>query len=167
MLLSPSLRKLALLAHITTSIGWIGAVAAFLVLALTGLQNPYPDFVRAAYLALEPVTWYTIIPLGFTALLTGLLLSLGTKLGLFRHYWIIFKLGINLLSLIILLLHTSIIHQVTAAAVAAPLSPDDLRGPRIQLVGYSIAALAALLLATILSVYKPRGLTPYGWRKQG
>jgi hypothetical protein len=31
---------------------------------------------------------------------------------------------------------------------------------------HSIAALLALLVATILSVYKPRGTTPYGLRKQ-
>jgi len=29
----------------------------------------------------------------------------------------------------------------------------------------SAAALAALLAATTLGVYKPRGLTSYGWRK--
>ena len=28
------------------------------------------------------------------------------------------------------------------------------------------AAVLALLVATTLSVYKPRGVTPYGWRKQ-
>ena len=167
MLLSPSLRKVALLAHIVSSISWIGAVAAFLALAFTGLRSPDPRLVRATYLAMEPITWYTIVPLAFAALLTGLLLSLGTKWGLFRHYWIIFKLGINLLSLFLLLLHTSIIHEMATAAAAAPLTSHDLRGPRIQLVEVSIAALVGLLLATILSVYKPKGLSPYGWRKQG
>lgn len=32
---------------------------------------------------------------------------------------------------------------------------------------HSIAALLALLVATFLSVYKPRGMTRYGMRKQG
>lgn len=40
----------------------------------------------------------------------------------------------------------------------------DLRGVRLQLVADAGAALAALLVATVLSVYKPRGLTKYGHR---
>ncbi|MGP3958869.1 hypothetical protein ACTWPT_22935 [Nonomuraea sp. 3N208] len=31
---------------------------------------------------------------------------------------------------------------------------------------HSIGGLIVLLLITILSVVKPQGLTPYGWRKQ-
>ena len=161
MLLTPSLRKAALLAHILSSIGWIGAVAAFLVLTLTGLRSTDALLVRAAYLAMEPVTWSVIVPLAISALLTGLVLSWTTKWGLFRHYWIIFKLLINCLCLFLLLLHTRIIHLVARSAAMGPLSPSDLIGPRTQLVEVSIAALGALLFATILSIYKPRGLTPY------
>ncbi len=31
---------------------------------------------------------------------------------------------------------------------------------------HSVLALLLLLVITILAVYKPRGMTPYGWRKQ-
>jgi len=161
-------RKLILLVHILASVGWVGAVASFLALALTGLLSTDPQMIRAAYLAMEPITRGVIVPLAFTSLTTGLLLSLGTKWGLLRHYWILIKLVINTLSLPILLLHTRIIHRVaTAAAVATTsLSSYDLHQDRIQLIIIAIAALAALLIATLLSVYKPSGLTPYGWRRQ-
>ena len=44
-------------------------------------------------------------------------------------------------------------------------SGADLGGLRIQLVTYAGAALLVLLVATALSMYKPRGWTRYGWRK--
>jgi len=159
------LRKLTLLAHVIFSIGWIGAVACFLALALTGLDSPDTLVVRAVYMALEPVTTYVIVPSSFAALLTGLLLSLGTRWGLY-HYWVLAKLLINVLSIIILLLHSQIIYYVSSAAKEANFSPADLGGTRTKLVVIAIAALAALLIATVLSVYKPRGVTPYGLPKQ-
>ena len=158
-------RKFALLLHIISSVGWIGAIAGFLALAVTGLSGRDAQMVRAVYMAMVPITWIIIVPLAFASLLTGLLLSLGTKWGLFRHYWVLVKLLINLLSIIILLLHTQIIRQVADAAAKTAFSGADLRGSRIQLVVAATAALLALVTATVLSVYKPRGMTPYGWNK--
>jgi len=39
-------------------------------------------------------------------------------------------------------------------------------GPTIELAAKAGAALLALLVATILSVYEPRGMTGYGWCKE-
>jgi len=39
-------------------------------------------------------------------------------------------------------------------------------GLQIQMLAAAGAALLALLVATGVSTYKPRGLTQYGWRKQ-
>jgi len=163
-MLGPYSRKLALLAHIVCSVAWIGAVAAFLTLALVGLRSLDPLAVQSAYLAMEPVTWFVIVPLSFVSLFTGLLLSLGTQWGLFRHYWVLIKFIINVLSIAILLMHTRIIHQVAVAATHMAFT--DLYAARVKLMVVSLAALLALLLATGLSVYKPRGLTSYGWRER-
>jgi hypothetical protein len=154
------LRKLALLAHIIFSVGWLGSVAGFLSLAVAGLTSTNTQIVRAAYLAMEPITWFVIVPLAFASFLTGLVLSLGTQWGLFRHYWILGKLLINFLSIPILLLHTRVIDYMASTAARRDLSHADLSGPGTKLVVTAIAALVALLVATILSVYKPRGLTP-------
>jgi hypothetical protein len=153
------IRKLTLLAHIIFSIGWLGSVAGFLALAVAGRTGTNPQIVRAAYLAMEPITWFVIVPFAFASFFTGLLLSLGTQWGLFRHYWILGKLLINLFSLPILLLHTRVIDDMAGKAARANLSRADLLGPGTQLVVTAIAALAALLVASILSVYRPRGLT--------
>ena len=44
--------------------------------------------------------------------------------------------------------------------------PGDLRGLRIQLVGDATGALVVLLVNTVLSIYKPRGMTRRGRRAQ-
>jgi len=85
--LTPSLRKFALTAHVTSSVGWLGAVASFLVLAIAGLIGDDDQMVRSVYLATDLTTWFVIVPLAFASLLTGLVVALGTQWGLFRHYW--------------------------------------------------------------------------------
>ena len=159
--MTPALRKLMLLVHIVTAVGWPGSVASFLVLAVTGLTSTNTLIVRSVYQAMPFVTWFVIVPLAFASLFTGILLSLGTKWGLFRHYWVFIKLLINAVSIPILLLHTRIIVEVAGAAAKAALSPADFHEERVQLVIIAIAALLVLLAATILSIYKPRGATPF------
>jgi hypothetical protein len=105
MAMTPRLRKFALTAHVTSSVGWLGAVAGFLALAIAGLISPDGQLVRAAYLAMKLTAWYIIVPLSLASLLTGLVQSLGTKWGLFRHYWILAKLLINILATTGLLVH--------------------------------------------------------------
>ena len=161
----PTLRKIVLLAHITTSTGWLGTVAAFLVLTIAGLDSPDRQRVRSVYLVMPMLTWSVIVPLAFASLLTGLVLSLGTKWGLIRHYWVLAKLLINSVSIPILLVHTRIISEVANAAAEGNLSDADLRGPREQLVVVAVAAVLALLAASALSVFKPRGLTPFNRRQ--
>lgn len=165
MTMTPSLRKFALTAHVTFSVGWLGAVAGFLALAVTGLTSQYPLMVRAAYLSMELIGWFVIVPLSFAALLTGLVQSLGTKWGLFRHYWVVAKLLITVLATIILLVHMQPISRVAGVAAETTLSRADLRGLRIQLVADAGAAMLVLLIATTLSVYKPQGRTPYGLKQ--
>jgi hypothetical protein len=160
--LSASYRKGMLLLHILASSGWIGSVAAFLVLAITGFYDP--TFPAGVYVAMEAIASWLIVPLAFLSLLTGVFLTLGTQWGLFRHYWILFKFLINLVSLPILLLHTTIIHRVAGAARLHELSAMRLREDRLQLVVASLAALVALFVALLLSVYKPKGVTGYGRR---
>jgi hypothetical protein len=53
MTMRPRLRKFALTAHVTSSVGWLGAVAGFLALAVAGLTSQDAQMVRAAYLAMD------------------------------------------------------------------------------------------------------------------
>ena len=166
MQMTPGVRKLALTAHVASSVGWLGSVAAFLGLALTGLTSKDVNRVKSAYIGMELTGWYVIVPLSFLSLITGLIQSLGTTWGLFRHYWVIAKLVINVLATTLLLVHMQPIAKMATLAAQPTWSPADHRQIQVQLVADAGLAAAALLVATILSIYKPRGLTPYGWRKQ-
>jgi hypothetical protein len=167
MTMTPRLRKFVLTAHVTFAVGWLGAVVVFLALAVAGLTSQDAQIVRAAYLTMELIGWFVLVPLSLAPLLlTGPVLSLGTPWGLFRHYWILAKLLINILATIALLVHMPTISYMAGVAAETTLSSADLGQMRIQLVVWAGAALLALLVATTLAVYKPRGMTPYGWRKQ-
>jgi len=91
--------------------------------------------------------------------------SLGTTLGLFRHYWVLIKLLMTVPATIVLFIHMWPISLITHVAAERALSKADM-GLQVQMVAAAGAAVFVLLVATVVSAYKPRGLTPYGWRKQ-
>jgi hypothetical protein len=165
MAMTPNLRKVALTAHVISSVGWLGAVAAFLALAVAGLTGQ-DALTRSAYLAMDLTGWYVIVPLCFASLLTGLVSSLGTTWGLVRHYWVLAKLLITIPSTILLLVHMQPISYLADVAAKTPLSGADLHALRIQLLIETGAAVVVLLVATTLSMYKPKGITRYGWRRR-
>lgn len=163
MTLTPGLRKLLLAAHVTASVGWLGAVVAVLALTVAGLAGQAAPLVRAVYLAAEPITVFAVVPLAIASLVTGLVSSLGTPWGLFRHYWVVFKLVLTVLATVVLLQFVETARHF--ADVAAGAGPVDASGLRSYLL-HAGGGLLVLLATTVLGIYKPRGLTPYGWRKQ-
>ncbi len=164
--MTPGARKLLLTAHVTCSVGWLGAVAVFLALALFGLASDDATKVRAVYVACDLVGWLVIVPLSLASLATGIIQALVTPWGLLRHYWVLIKLVITTLATAILMIHMRPIGHVARLAAEAGLSSTAERGLRIQIVADAAMALLALLAATTLSVFKPRGLTSLGRRRQ-
>lgn len=164
--MTPGLRKLVLTAHITFSVGWIGAVAAFLVLAIAGVSSQNPQMMRAAYPAMELTARFVIVPLAFASLLSGLIQSLGTPWGLFRHYWVLLKLLLTIFATVVLLKKIPLIGYAARRAAETPMPSAALRAAGIPLVVHAAGGILVLLVVTILSVYKPWGLTRYGGRKQ-
>ncbi|MCA1673807.1 MAG: DUF2269 domain-containing protein [Actinobacteria bacterium] len=161
MIMPLGLRKFVLAAHVTTSVGWLGAVAAYLALDVAAATSRDVLLVRAAYLAMELMARYVIVPLALASLVIGVLNALGTSWGLFRHYWVLTKLLLTVIATTVLLLQTETISYLAEVA-ASDADPRDLPGSLL----HSIGGLVVLLIVTVLSVYKPRGLTRYGWRKQ-
>lgn len=158
----PTVRKAALTVHIISSVGWLGAIAGFLVLAIAGLTSSDAQLVRAAYVGMNLIGWLIIFPLSLASLLSGIVQGLGTVWGLFRHYWVLIKLIITALATVLLLVHLQPVTAMAEIALAADLGPADMNGMRVQLVADAGAAVLALLVTTVLSVYKPRGLTRHG-----
>jgi hypothetical protein len=161
--MTPGLRKFAHTAHVASSVGWLGAVAVFLGLAVVGLTSEDAQTVRGAYVVMEPAGWFVLVPLALTSLVTGLVQALGTTWGLFRHYWVVFKLLINVFATIVLLMYMQTLASLADLAADARADLDGVRSPSPLL--HAGAALLLLLTATVLAVYKPRGLTPYGRRR--
>lgn len=77
--MTSSIRRLALTAHISSSVGWLGSLAAFLALSIAGVAGDDPQVVRAAYVAMHVVTWFVVVPFSLASLITGLIQSLGTQ----------------------------------------------------------------------------------------
>lgn len=158
----PRLRRSALTAHVTASLGWLGAVAAFLALAVAGLNTDDPERAHSLYLAADLVTWAIIVPLALTSFVTGLIQSLGTSWGLLRHYWVVAKLVLTIPATAVLLLHTG---PIGILATSSDVLAGEMHGLRVQLVADAVAAIVVLLAATVLAVFKPRGMTGYGRRR--
>jgi len=159
--MAPRTRKLALTAHVSTSVGWLGAVAASVGLAVVAMVSNDAQTVRGVYVAMEPLAWFILVPLSAASLLTGLVQSLGTPWGLVRHYWVVLKLIINLFASVLLLMYTQTLGNLAAdARDPAMVTTDDLRSasPLVHAAG----AMVLLVLAVVLSIYKPRGLTRFG-----
>lgn len=163
MLLTPRLRKFALTAHIICSVGWLGSVTAFLPLAVVGVTSRDAQTVRAVYIAMEIIGWCVIVPLCLASLLTGLIQALGTKWGLFRHYWVVYKFVLTALSTLILFGFTKTLNNLGNLARDMTVSIETLRN--LSPVVHGSLALLALVVITIMSVYKPWGKTQYGRRK--
>jgi hypothetical protein len=159
-------RKAALVTHVVTSVGWLGAVAAFLALAVTAVRTGDAGTQRALYIAMDVLGYAALVPLSLASFGSGLLQSLSTPWGLFRHWWVIAKLAISVFATGILLLYTSTLRMLGDAAASPGLADDRLMLPSTSPVVHAAGALVFLLVAAALSVFKPKGLTRYGWRKQ-
>ena len=166
MTMTPPIRQLALTAHVTASVGWLGALAVFLAHALASLMSQDEQMVRAASLAMGVTAWFVILPLSLASLTTGLVQALGTAWGLFRHYWVLFKLLLTAVATLVLLLKLVPIRSLAAVATETTFSSTDLIGLRTSLVVHAGGGLLVLLAAVTLAVYKPPGMTLYGVRKQ-
>ena len=157
------LRKFALSAHLTFSIGWIGAVLTYLALGIGAVTSEDVGTVRAAWMAMELIGWYVIVPLALASLLTGLVMALGTKWGLFRHHWVLFSFALTFLATVVLLLHMPTVGLTADVAQKAT-------GANLNALGGDLfhpgAGLIVLLVVQVLNLYKPAGMTRYGWRKQ-
>jgi hypothetical protein len=162
-MMTPGLRRFTFTTHITSSVGWVGAVLAFLALAVIGFTSDDEVKVRGVYLLMAPAAWFVLVPLAHVSLLSGIALSLGTTWGLFRHYWVVVKLGITAFATVILLIYMGTFRQM--AGVAADPVVDLAIVRNASPMVHATFALILLVTATVLGVYKPFGMTAYGQRR--
>jgi hypothetical protein len=159
--MKPSLRRLGLALHIALSVGWLGAVVAFLTLAIGSLSRDQ-QLARACYLSMLVVARGALVPLSIGTLVSGVVQALGTQWGLFRHWWILVKLVLAVLATAALLLHEATAikdaAKLAADAGAALLQAGRLRELGVQLLADASGAALVLVAALAISIYKPWGV---------
>jgi hypothetical protein len=159
--LSPRWRNTLLTVHIVISVSVIGADITAIMLSITGLTSRVPELIRASYLVMGLLAEKILVPFALAALLTGILLGLGTRWGLTRYYWVLTKLllTITAISALVLVLRPRV-SQAADEVLRIPLAELATNGIGQIGIGVTIgiaAALLVLLTVAILAVNKPWG----------
>lgn len=165
MRMRPWLRKLVLSVHLIVSVGWIGAVAAYIAFDVATVTSADPGVLRAAYAGMELIVQRVTVPFAIATLITGIIISFGTRWGLFRHYWVVISLLLTTVATVVLLLESRTVSALAGIATDPATTPDELSALNPTLV-HSIGGLIVLVAILVLNIYKPRGMTRYGWRKK-
>ncbi|GEM49539.1 hypothetical protein [Deinococcus cellulosilyticus] len=162
MKLTGTARKLLLTLHISTSVSWLGVAAGFFALTVAGQQDPALN----VYPALNTLSRTVLFPLSVLTLTTGILQALLTPWGLWKHYWVVFKLFFTLIAALVMW------NEMTTIAMLSGMATTGTQAQGLHqqgLAGLSVhSGVGALLLLGInlLSVLKPRGETGWGRRRK-
>ncbi|MFD9893064.1 hypothetical protein ACFWY9_27285 [Amycolatopsis sp. NPDC059027] len=159
-------RQCWLVAHVASSVGWFGVAASQLALKIIAHTTDSDAVRHTDHLTAQVFDRYLMIPLVLVALGTGLVLSLCTKWGLLRHYWVTAKF---VLTIALMIADTiwmggwvaeAVEYTASGGASAAPGYRDTLA----HLLAGSVVNLVAILAMVVLSVVKPFGRTSRGRR---
>jgi uncharacterized membrane protein len=144
--LRPKTRRALLSMHVISSVGLLGASSALLLLAITAASTSDPELAHSAYRFMSMFGFVFGIPLSFSALITGVVLGLGSKWGVLRYPWVTIKLG---------LLLTTILSGALVIGRVSEQMADGTGGSETQLLVAGAYNVVALVTSTILSIYKP------------
>ncbi|ONI89559.1 hypothetical protein ALI22I_15805 [Saccharothrix sp. ALI-22-I] len=143
--MKPKVRKLWLVLHVVSSVGWLGVTVGMLVLALAAFDAPQ------LYEAMSLLGDLVVLPLALTALGTGVVLSLGTKWGLVKYRWVLVKFVLTVVAVVATTFSLrSGLHEAADGVVGAA-GADVLVASCVSLTLYTFN--------TVLSVFKPWGRT--------
>lgn len=140
--------KTILTLHIIVSVGLLGDSAGYLAVAIYGANVSDPLTARACYEILQMLAFVFGIPLSFAALLTGLWLTSITKWKLLRYPWVTIKF---LLIISVIVVGAAVLKKGMDAML------DGTGGAEGRLIMGASYDVVALIIATILAVFKPRG----------
>ncbi|HEX2134241.1 MAG TPA: hypothetical protein VHH15_22075 [Actinophytocola sp.] len=152
-------RKVWQIVHIVSAVGWLGIEVCVLGLTAIGLTADDPGTVRTAHDAAVLLADTFFLPATVLMFVSGLVLGLGTRWGLFRYYWVTAKLAIGCA----LLVAGTYTLEATVREVSDLAAADALpTGAGPSVVGMLSVIAALTLFAAVLSVAKPWGRIP--WR---
>jgi hypothetical protein len=150
-------RRGVLVVHIVSAGAWIGIDVVMGVLVFTALFAAKEGTRALCYRALELFAVWPLIVTGLVCLASGVVLGLGTNYGLVCYWWVAIKLALNvvLVVLVVFALRPGLIEMAEQgwrfiAGEPASLAVGGLIFP-------PIVSTSALLVATVLAVFKPWG----------
>ncbi|WP_181779779.1 hypothetical protein [Pseudonocardia pini] len=147
-------RTTLLTVHIVSTATWIGLDVALGLLVFVPMAQP--EWTAVCYQVL-PLLFWPLMVAGVLSLLSGVALGLVTRWGLVRHWWVAIKLVVNLvlIALVALLLGPGLAAagEFGRALAAGEIPVSEV--PRLFMP--PIVSTTALVVATALSVVKPRG----------
>lgn len=154
--LSGPARKAFLVLHIVSSSAWIGIDVVLAVLVFTAMATGDVSVAATCYQALRLFAVWPLLVAGLLCLISGVALGLGSKYGVVRYWWVAIKLVLNVVLTTLGLValrpgvdEAAVAGRLMAAGQPAPMEPDLLFPP--------IVSPTCLLIAVLLSVYKPWG----------
>lgn len=148
------IRRSLLVAHVSVSVSWLGLTVGLLTLAVTAFATGDPVTAQAATRAMKIFGDWLVVPVASAALLSGLVLSLGTPWGLAVHRWVWTKFWLTLVA-----------TGLSVFALRPGINEAAERGTAdINLVVAPSVATATYLFITAISVLKPWGTTRRGRR---
>lgn len=161
--MAPRTRRIWLVLHVGMSVGWLGLSLAMTTLAAVGLVAGSPALRHGAYEVMHIFDLAIVIPSMVLAIVTGLVVSLGTKWGLVKHWWVLVKFGIALSIPLVAAVESQWVQELGERTADPAAEPGGLGiALLVCLGGYT----AALWTATVLSVVKPWGRTRWGGASQ-
>jgi hypothetical protein len=158
--ISPPARKALLTLHLVTSLGWLGADLVLLTLGIAAQSGAADPAVVYPVGALIGTVLFA--PLSILVWLIGVVSALLTPWGLVRYRWVLVKLVITtvMVGLVLFLLTPNLRH---AGALGTALPPRE----RADLVIAPAVSTTLLIIATVLSTYKPWGRLPAARARAG
>lgn len=155
--LTRPVRRGALVIHVAVSVGWLGLTVGLLALGITAYTCDSAAMTQAAYRSMKVFGDWLVVPIALLTLISGVVLSLGTRWGLARYHWVWIKFWLTLVT-------------VTASTFALRPTIDaaaDSGIPHHSLVAAPVVASTAYFFMTAISVLKPWGLTRWGEKRRG
>lgn len=151
-------RQWLLFAHVVLSIGWLGAGAANVVLAVTAVRTSDADTTRVCYRLIHVLDFALVIPLAFGSLASGVLISLATKWSLWRYWWVVIKFALTVLVIVFSTFGVGVWVEQSIDATSVPGANSPVA---FALIIGALSNVAAFLFMTWASIAKPWPKTPW------
>lgn len=158
-------RRWLLLLHLLFCAIMFGGAMVFLILSITAVSTNDESILKACYISMHMLAKTSVRASAIGALVTGVLLSVLTQWGLFKHYWIIAKEGLTILAII-----AGPIGMVSWTLKAVTLTTADglnaLQDPEFIVNSGQMWIGITLQISSIVAMFAISIFKPWGTRKR-